>query len=84
MEVILEILRQTGLAGLAVIAILFALRKDRKNEALHERLEAKTERYTRKYYKLANELNMTVGALVSEFGLDSSVAVIGDGDDREN
>lgn len=83
MEVILEILRQTGLAGLAVIAVVFALRKDRRNEALHERLEAKSERYARKYYKLANELNMTVGALVDELGLDPSLASVGDSDDQE-
>lgn len=69
MEILLEILRQTGLAGLAIIAIIFAARKDRRCEALHDRLEAKSDRFVHKYYKLSAGLNQTVSALLTELNL---------------
>lgn len=70
MNVLLEILRQTGLAGVAIIAIWFAIRKDRQVTRLYDRLEAKTEKYSEKYSALSAELNETVGALTEALNLD--------------
>lgn len=70
MNVLLEILRQTGLAGIAIIAIWFAIRKDKQVTRLYDRLEAKTEKYSEKYSALSTELNETVGALTEALNLD--------------
>jgi len=68
MNTLLEILRQTGLAGIAVIAIWFAIRKDRQVTRLYDRLEAKTEKYLAKYTSLSTELNETIAALTDAVG----------------
>ena len=63
LDVILEILKQTGLAGLAAIMTWLWIRKDRQVTRLYDRLEAKTEKYSEKYSALSTELNETVAAL---------------------
>ncbi len=70
MDILLEILRQTGLAGIAAIAIWFAIRKDKQVTRLYDRLEAKTEKYLEKYTTLSTELNETVSALTDALNLD--------------
>lgn len=83
MDILLEILRQTGLAGLAAIAIVFALRKDKRCELLHDRLEAKSDRFVGKYYRLSSELNQTISALVAELDLEPVTVENGSDEDQE-
>jgi hypothetical protein len=54
-----------GLAGVvAALAIIALIRKDKKNEALHERLEKKSDIMVEKYHLLASEINRTLEAVV--------------------
>lgn len=70
MDVLLEVLRQTGLAGVATLSIWFAVRKDRQVTRLYDRLEAKTDKYIEKYTALSVELNETIDALTDALGTD--------------
>jgi len=70
LDIILEILKQAGLAGLAAIMTWLWIRKDRQVTRLYDRLEAKTEKYSEKYSALSAELNETVGALTEALNLD--------------
>lgn len=81
MDTLLEILRETGLAGISIIAIWFAIKKDKQatdvnyrsnkqTAGLYDRLEAKTEKYLLKYTLLSTELNQTLAALTDALDLD--------------
>jgi len=74
LDAILEILKQTGLAGLAAIMTWLWIRKDRQVTRLYDRLEAKTEKYSEKYSALSAELNETVAALTDALNLDEDEA----------
>lgn len=80
-ELILEALKQTGLAFLAVVAILWAFRKDKEARlaraekdkqiiSLYDRLEAKSETYVEKYMSLSKELNDTVASLADALDVE--------------
>lgn len=65
MEILLEILRQTGLAGVAVVAVWFAVRKDRQVTAVYDRMEYKSDRFMKKFYKLSTELGILANELLA-------------------
>lgn len=63
-NLLLKILEQGGFAVVAIIAIWFAIKKDRQASSLYERLEAKSEKYVQKYAKLSSELEKTISVWI--------------------
>lgn len=61
--VLLEIAKQGVLGLVAVLAVIIAFKKDKQVSALHDRLEAKSDKMADKYYTLATELKETMQAL---------------------
>jgi|GEM_PF-4427456 len=70
LETLLEICKQAGLAGIAIVAIWFWIRKDRQVTRLYDRLEAKAEKYLEKYVALSTELNDTIATLTDTLDLE--------------
>lgn len=66
----IEILKQGGLATIAVVAIIFAVRKDRQCTQLYDRLERKSEKYLEQNLKLERELNETISALAEALEME--------------
>jgi len=60
---LVELLKQGGLAAVAVIAIYVALKKDKQVTSLYDRLEAKSEKYLEQHLRLEKELKETISAL---------------------
>lgn len=71
-SLLLKILEQGGFAVVAVLAIYFAMRKDKQVSSLYERLEAKSEKYVEKYAKLSSELEKTISVLVETLEHDKN------------
>jgi len=63
-DLVVELLKQGGLAVIAGVALFFAWRKDRLCCLLYDRLERKSEKFLEQLLDLERELNETIAALV--------------------